>query len=140
MSAGLRRAVSLASFAGVAVAGVASAAGAASAELSAEISCRAEPNTRRVLCSLTLVPEAGRRVAWADAVVLEAPPASPPLRARVASRRDTPDRLVVSFVLADAAGRVELLARAVACPVTGRGACQAATLPLEVELPVLASP
>jgi hypothetical protein len=79
-------------------------------------------------------------VVWADVVVLDAPAGSPPLRSRVAARRETPDRLVVSFVLGDAAGRVELLARAVACPPTGTGACRAATLPLEADLPVLASP
>jgi len=109
-------------------------------ELSAEVACRAEPSTRRVLCALALAAEVGRRVTWADAVVLAAPAASPPLRARVTSRRDAPDKLVVSFVLGEAAGRVELLARAVDCPVTGDGACRATTLPLAVELPALSTP
>jgi hypothetical protein len=129
-----------AAIAALALAAFAPAAEASAAELSAEVSCRAEPNTRRVLCSLSLVPEPGRRVVWSDALVLRAPPASPPLRARVTSRRDSPERLIVSFVLGDAAGRVELLARAVACPLTESGTCRAVTLPLSVELPVLASP
>lgn len=129
----------LASFATLSVAGVAFATG-TPAELSAEVACRAEPSARRVLCSVTLAPEAGRRLAWADALVLEAPAASPPLRARVASRRDAPQRLVVSFVLGEATGHAKLLARAVACPLVEGGACRTATLPLEVELPVLASP
>lgn len=136
MSSRLRRVIALAPLS----LAPAAFANAPRAELSAEIACRAEPSARRVLCSLTLVPEPGRKVAWADALVLTAPPASPPLRARVASRRDTPDRLVVSFVLGDAAGRAELLARAVACPVTESGTCRALTLPLELDLPVLASP
>lgn len=109
-------------------------------ELSAEVACRAEANTRRVLCALSLSAEAGRRVTWSDAVVLASPVASPPLRARVTSRPDAPDKLIVSFVLGEAPGRVELLARAVDCPVTGDGACRATMLPLEVALPALTTP
>lgn len=118
----------------------AAAADALAPELFAEIACRAEPNTRRVLCALVLSAESGRRVTWADAVVLAAPEASPPLRARVTSRRDAPEKLVVSFVLGAASGKVQLRARAVDCPMTGDGACRATTLPLEVELPALATP
>lgn len=134
-----RRYLGLAAFAALttfAPAGVAAFA----PELSAEVACRAEPNTRRVLCALALAAAAERRVTWADALVLRAPAASPPLRARVASRRDAPDKLVLSFVLGEAPGKVELLARAVHCPALFDGACRAATLPLEVELPALVTP
>jgi hypothetical protein len=110
-------------------------------ELQAEIGCRAEPSTRRVMCNVTLAAAPSRRLAWSDALVLEAPDASPPLRARVPSRSDSPERIVVSFVLGEAGGSVELLARAVDCPVAPvAGACRSLTRALSVELPALASP
>jgi hypothetical protein len=110
-------------------------------ELHAQIVCRAEPSTRRVMCNVTLAAEPSRRLAWSDALVLEAPAASPPLRARVPSRSDSPERIVVSFVLGEAGGSVQLLARAVDCPIAPVvGACRSLTRALSVELPALASP
>jgi hypothetical protein len=120
---------------------LASSAAPAKPELQAEIACRAEPSTRRVMCNVTLAAEPSRRLAWSDALVLEAPAASPPLRARVPSRSDSPERIVLSFVLGDVSGNVQLLARAVDCPVApAGGACRSLTRALSVGLPALASP
>jgi hypothetical protein len=93
------------------------------------------------MCNVTLGAQPSRRLTWSDALVLEAPPASPPLRARVPSRSDSPERIVVSFVLGEASGSVQLLVRAVDCPAApGAGACRSLTRALSVELPALASP
>lgn len=99
------------------------------AELAASMDCRSEPGSGRLLCTLTLVPGAGRSLGWSDALVVAAPPAVQPLRSRVASQSTEPGRIVVGFVLGSGAGgTIEVLARAVSCRATGRaGACRPST-------------
>jgi hypothetical protein len=97
--------------------------------LAASMDCRTEPGSGRLLCTLALVADAGRSLTWSDALVVAAPPAAQPLRARVSSASSEPGRIVIGFVLGSAAGGpIEVLARAVSCPKPGRaGACRPAS-------------
>jgi hypothetical protein len=98
-------------------------------KLAASMNCGTEPGSGRLLCTLTLVPDAGRSLSWSDALVVAAPPAVQPLRARVTSASTEPARIVIGFVLGSGpGGTIEVLARAVSCPTPGRaGACRPAS-------------
>jgi hypothetical protein len=97
--------------------------------VAASMDCRTEAGSGRLLCTLTLVPDAGWSLSWSDALVVAAPPAAQPLRARVSSASADPARIVIGFVLASGpGGPIEVLARAVSCPKPGRvGACRPAS-------------
>lgn len=93
-------------------------------ELRATMACQAEPGSGRLLCTVSFEPPAEHAISWCDALVVSAPPAATPLRSRVRGT-GTPKRVVLGFVLgAGSGGRIEVLARAVACPAKGNAACQ----------------
>jgi hypothetical protein len=98
-------------------------------ELAASMDCRTEPGSGRLLCTLMLVPDAAHSLSWSDALVVAAPPAAQPLRARVSSASAEPARIVIGFVLGSGpGGPIEVLARAVSCPKPGRaGVCRPAS-------------
>ena len=106
---------------------LASSAPAAAAELAppASMSCRIEAGSGRLLCTVSFVAPPGRSVSWSDALVVEAPRAARALRSRVTSKSDRPSEVVLAFVLGSGeGGRIDVLARAVTCPVAPRaGAC-----------------
>jgi hypothetical protein len=83
-------------------------------------SCERRATKGRVLCDVDLEAAEGR-IAWADAVVTEAPAFAPPLRSRVGiadarSRTERRVRLPVAFVAtAQGRGTIALRARAVLC-------------------------
>jgi len=84
--------------------------------LRAAMTCQTEPGSGRLVCTVEFEPPAAHRIAWCDALVVSAPPAATPLRARVRGTR-TPPRAVLGFVLGTGeGGRIDVLARAVACP------------------------
>lgn len=101
------------------------AAPAAEPPAPASMSCRIEAGSGRLLCTVSFAPPAGRTVSWSDALVVEAPRAARALRSRVTSKSDRPSEVVLAFVLGSGeGGRIDVLARAVTCPVAPRaGAC-----------------
>lgn len=125
----VRRALARGLLAGVCGLAHATSAHADEAELAASMECRSEPGSGRLLCTVALVPGAGRVLSWSDALVVAAPPAVQPLRSRVTSPSTEPGRIVIGFVLGSGAGgTIEVLARAVSCPGSGRaGACGPST-------------
>jgi hypothetical protein len=109
-----------------ALAGVSAIAPALSAprvELRATMGCQTEPGSGRLVCTIDVEPPAAHRISWCDALVVSAPAAATPLRSRVRGT-STPPRVVLGFVRgAGAGGRIEVLARAVACPNDAGAAC-----------------
>jgi len=100
------------------------AASAPELELRAAMTCQTEPGSGRLLCTVSFEAPGGRALSWCDALVVSAPPAAKPLRSRVRGT-GTPKRVVLGFVLgAGAGGRIDVLARAVACPAKGSAACE----------------
>jgi len=96
----------------------------AESELRGSMDCRAERETGRLVCSVELEAPADEVLTWSDALVVSAPPAARPLRARVPGTGRPPTRIVLGFVLGPGAGgRIELLARAVTCPTAQTRAC-----------------
>jgi hypothetical protein len=96
----------------------------AEGELRGGMDCRAERETGRLVCSVELEAPADEVLTWSDALVVSAPPAARPLRARVAGTGRPPRRIVLGFVLGPGAGgRIEVLARAVTCPTSETRAC-----------------
>jgi hypothetical protein len=92
-------------------------------ELRAAMNCQTEPGSGRLVCTIEFAPPAEHRIAWCDALVVSAPPVATPLRARVRGAKNPP-RAVLGFVLGSGAGgRIEVLARAVACPAKPLAAC-----------------
>jgi len=92
-------------------------------ELRAAMACQTEPGSGRLVCTVEFESPAAHRIAWCDALVVSAPPVATPLRARVRGTR-TPPRAVLGFVLGSGAGgRIEVLARAVACPSKPHAEC-----------------
>jgi hypothetical protein len=91
--------------------------------------CRIEPGSGRLLCTVSFVAETGREVSWSDALVVAAPSAARALRSRVTSTSERPDQVLLAFVLGSGeGGRIDVLARAVTCPVAARaGACTPST-------------
>jgi hypothetical protein len=78
---------------------------------------------------VTLAVAADRALSWSDALVVSAPESARPLRARVASARGSPEKILIAFVLGSGqGGRIEVRARAVSCPRSGTGsACRSVT-------------
>lgn len=96
----------------------------AEAELRGSMDCRPERATGRLVCSVELAAPANEVLTWSDALVVSAPPAARPLRARVAGTGRPPRHIVLGFVLGPGAGgHIEVLARAVTCPSTETRAC-----------------
>jgi hypothetical protein len=96
----------------------------ADAELRGSMNCRAERETGRLVCSVELEAPTNEVLTWSDALVVSAPPAARPLRARVAGTGRPPRRIVLGFVLGPGVGgRIEVLARAVTCPNTESRVC-----------------
>jgi hypothetical protein len=95
----------------------------------ASMTCRVEAGSGRLLCTVSFTAPAEGRVAWSDALVVAAPQAARPLRSRVTSQSGRPDQVVLAFLLGSGqGGRIEVLARAVTCPVGPR---EAACKPVE---------
>jgi hypothetical protein len=99
----------------------ASAAETKAPELSAELGCEPALVPGRVLCKLEATARSDLLIAWADALVLEAPSFARPLRSRVAHRAATAREESVAIPLALYATRAErgtlrVRARAVVCP------------------------
>lgn len=95
----------------------------------ASMACRIEPGSGRLLCTVRFAAPEGRAVSWSDALVVAAPRAARALKSRVTSRSDRPGEVVLAFVLGGGeGGRIDVLARAVTCPVAPRsGACMPVT-------------
>jgi len=95
------------------------------AKHAASMACRIEPGSGRLFCTVRIVAPEGRAVSWSDALVVAAPRAARALKSRVTSRSDRPGEVVLAFVLGSGdGGRIDVLARAVTCPVVPRsGAC-----------------
>jgi len=91
----------------------------------ATMACRIEPGSGRLFCTVRFAAPEGRAVSWSDALVVAAPRAARALKSRVTSRSDRPSEVVLAFVLGSGeGGRIDVLARAVTCPVAPRsGAC-----------------
>lgn len=122
-------------------------AGVASAEeprITAELRCESAPGPGRVRCELEIRPPAGSRLAWSDALVVEAPSFAPPLRSRVSAvpTDDGVSRATFALV-ATATGSAPLVvrARAVVCPADASAArCIPATREARLTLRVGAGP
>jgi hypothetical protein len=97
--------------------------------------CRTEPGSGRLVCTVELEPPGGQRLTWSDALVVSAPAAATPLRSRVRGSGRPPRRIVLGFVLGSGAGgRIEVLARAVVCPVETTERCVSLSKPLGYEV------
>ncbi|RYZ06528.1 MAG: hypothetical protein EOO73_16280 [Myxococcales bacterium] len=129
---------------GVAVVAVAASASAAEpAPVQVELSCRPEAAPGRVLCELSYRAAVGRRLAWADALVLRAPEFARPLRSRVTperSRGAEPGERKVSLAfvaLVSGVGQVTVRARSVICHGQGeQESCRPHSQNLTAELRV----
>jgi hypothetical protein len=116
------------------VALVVPAASAPRVELRATLSCLTEPGSGRLVCTVDVQSPPGHRISWCDALVVSAPPALTPLRSRVRGT-SAPPRVVLGFVRGSGAGgRIELLARAVACPNDAGAACVSLSTTLGVDV------
>jgi hypothetical protein len=105
------------------------------AELVASMNCQTEPGSGRLICTVDIETPRGLRITWCDALVVAAPPAATPLRARVRGT-NTPPRAVLGFVLGSGVGgRLEVLVRAVACPGDARSACVSLSKALGLDVP-----
>jgi hypothetical protein len=107
------------------------------ADARATMTCALEAGSGRLLCTVTLTAAADRVLSWSDALVVRAPPGARPLKARVASARATPDRVIIGFVLGDKpGGRIVVRARAVTCARAPRGgACRPVQRLVHYDLP-----
>ena len=114
---------------GLALLGASIANAAAPPELSARLVCPRRPGPGRVVCEAELELEAGV-LAWADVLVLEAPPFALPLRSRVGPnalhmKSDQRQRLQLALAAtAPGSGTLRVRARAVACPDATLRGCQ----------------
>jgi hypothetical protein len=123
-------------------AGVALAAPGADPALEARLTCETARAPGRVRCTMEVSAPAGRRLDWADALVLETPAFARALRSRVVARE--PDlaqgtaRLPLALVLeGPGRGVVRVRGRAVLCQADGgRERCLPATRDAQIELVV----
>jgi hypothetical protein len=100
--------------------------------LEASVACERRPDRGRVVCELEAEVREGR-LAWADALVVEAPDFAHPLKSRVGPR-DAPTRSpqrirlpIAFFAERTGQGWVSVRSRAVVCTGTGGEACTAAS-------------
>jgi hypothetical protein len=105
---------------------VASTGAAPAADLSVRLQCQQRATPGRVLCEAELEVQGGM-LAWADVLILEAPPFAPPLRSRVGQKAlfmktERRQRLQMALAATEAGeGVLKVRARAVRCPdVSGR--------------------
>ena len=104
-------------------------------ELRATMDCRSEPEAGRLVCTVELEPPPGHTLSWSDALVVSAPPRARPLRSRVAGSGRPPRRIELGFVIgAGDGGRIDVLARAVTCPVERAGDCQSSSTPVTFDV------
>ena len=97
--------------------------------------CRPDPVTGRLVCTVELDAPAGQTLTWSDALVVSSPPVARPLRSRVPGAGRPPKRVVLGFVLgAGAGGRIEVLARGVACSSERRRGCASLSKKLGFEV------
>jgi hypothetical protein len=100
--------------------------------LEVSASCERKATKGRVLCDVEL-ESAESRIAWADVVVISAPPFAPPLRSRIGladarARSDRRVRLPVALVaMSLGRGTVAMRARAVLCRGASPGAAETCT-------------
>jgi hypothetical protein len=106
-------------------------AGAPAPELRVELVCPRRPTAGRVVCEVELEVESGV-LAWADALVLEAPEFALPLRARVGSsaavmKSGQRQRLQLALAATQpGTGTLRVRARAVHCNDAAMNECQPA--------------
>lgn len=125
-----------------ALAAVTAVAPAVAPRLDVAASCERKATKGRVLCDVEFeIPDG--RIAWADVVVVDAPPFAKPLRSRVGvldarSRTDRRIHIPVAFIARDQGrGTVAFRGRAVVCASAGsRETCAPATHDVAVELKV----
>ncbi|HEV8245944.1 MAG TPA: hypothetical protein VGP93_09245 [Polyangiaceae bacterium] len=118
--------------------GVGAARGAGD-DFEATLLCRVEPGSNRVVCRLDYQPPPGRKLAWADALVIDAPDFVRALRARVPAAVEeggAAARAELALVGSQSgSGKLRVRARLVACrESTGVRQCSAFTRTLEREL------
>jgi hypothetical protein len=103
--------------------------------LSAHLSCESALGPGRVRCTLGAEVPAEQRLAWFDALVVEAPPFARPLRARIAHRGAAEESKVdvALALLATGVGEGWLVVRARAV-VCGRGQASAECRPLSKDI------
>jgi hypothetical protein len=98
-------------------------------ELRVELVCPRRPTAGRVICEVELEVETGV-LAWADALVLEAPGFAPPLRSRVGSsaavmKSEQRQRLQLALAATQpGTGTLRIRARAVHCTGASTSDCQ----------------
>jgi uncharacterized protein (DUF58 family) len=103
--------------------------GAAAEALSVRLVCPPRPAPGRVVCEVELEVEAGT-LAWADVLVIEAPPFAPPLRSRVGPtalfmKTEQRQRLQLALAATRAgSGELRVRARVVWCADAERRACR----------------
>lgn len=102
--------------------------GAPPEELSVRVSCPTRPGPGRVVCEVELEVDAGT-LAWADVLVIEAPPFAAPLRARVGPsalfmKTEQRQRLQLALAASGAgSGRLRVRGRAVWCANQEKRGC-----------------
>jgi hypothetical protein len=100
--------------------------------LEATVACERRPDRGRVVCELEAEVREGR-LAWADALVVEAPEFAHPLKSRVGPRdaqTRSPRRVrlpIAFFAERTGHGQVSVRARAVVCAGSGDEECTAAS-------------
>ena len=116
-----------AAFTLAAVAGVVASAHADTVRLGAKFGCDPALSAGRIRCSLEVTPPPGARLAWVDALVVETPPFARALRTRVAQPAladGAKAELLLGLVASsEGVGALRVKARAVVCPLSGKGRC-----------------
>jgi hypothetical protein len=110
-------------------------------ELSARLVCPPRPGPGRVVCEAEIEIETGL-LAWADVLVVEAPPFAPPLRSRVGPSAlfmssERRQRLQLALAATGAgSGHLRVRARAVLCPDAEMRACRPVVRDAEAQVMV----
>jgi hypothetical protein len=110
-------------------------------DLSARLVCPQRPGPGRVVCEAELEVDSGV-LAWADVLVIEAPPFAPPLRSRVGPsalfmKSEHRQRLQLALAAtATGSGLLRVRARAVLCTDPEMRACRPALREAEAQVVV----
>lgn len=110
-------------------------------DFAVRLECQRRAAPGRVLCEAELEVERGV-LAWADVLVLEAPPFAPPLRARVGPsalfmKTEQRQRLQLALAATEAgSGTLRVRARAVRCPDASGRDCAPVTREAEATVTV----
>jgi hypothetical protein len=108
-------------------------------ELSARLVCPQRPGPGRLVCEAELEVETGV-LAWADVLVVEAPPFARPLRARVGPgglfmKSEQRQRLQLALAAtAPGSGQLRVRARAVICTDSERRTCRPVVVSAEARV------